>query len=104
MLTVNTLAAAEFLLTHAAKPDRGNGLLRFVYCAAGYLDMTKLLSGTFAVNLVSAAARRTKPRLVGRRRSTSSRLGMSGTPAWPAVEMERLAMDQQDADGQRSSS
>jgi len=29
---------------------------------------------------------------------------MSGTLAWPAVETERLAMKQQDADEQRSSS
>ena len=42
-LTVNTLAAADFLLTHAANPDRGNGSLRFVYGAAGYLDMTTKL-------------------------------------------------------------
>jgi len=48
-LTVNTLAAADFLLTHLAKPDRGNGLLCFVYGAAGYLAMTKLLPVILAV-------------------------------------------------------
>jgi len=53
-LTVNTLAADEFLLTHAAKPDRGNGSLRFVYGAAGYLAMmTKLLPVILAVPVVA---------------------------------------------------
>ena len=51
-LTVNTLAAADLPLEHVAKPDRGNVSLRFVYGAAGYLDMTKLLLGIFAVKLV----------------------------------------------------
>jgi len=32
-----------------AKPDRGNGLLRFVYGEAGYLAMTKLLPVILAV-------------------------------------------------------
>jgi len=32
-----------------AKPDRGNGLLCFVYGAAGYLAMTKLLPVILAV-------------------------------------------------------
>jgi len=53
-LTVNTLAAAEFLLTHAANPDRGNGSLSFVYGAAGYLDTTKPLPVIFALLPVAA--------------------------------------------------
>ena len=53
----NTPAAADFLLTHAAKPDRGNGSLRFVHGAAGYLAMAKLLPVIFALPV---AAWRTK--------------------------------------------
>ena len=55
----NTPAAADFLLTHAAKPDRGNGSLRFVHGAAGYLTMAKLLPFIFALPV---AAWRTKSR------------------------------------------
>jgi len=58
-LMVNTPAAADFLLTHAAKPDRGNGSLRFVHGAAGYLAMAKLLPFIFALPV---AASRTKSR------------------------------------------
>jgi len=62
-LMVNTPAAADFLLMHAAKPDRGNGSLRFVHGAAGYLAMAKLLPFIFALPV---AASRTKSRfLVG---------------------------------------
>jgi len=83
-LTVNTLAAADFLLTHAANPDRGYGSLRFVYGAAGYLDMTKLHPVIFAV---PAADWRTKGRLsvIGDGLYVYSWLNMSGTSAWPAV-------------------
>jgi len=56
-LTVNTPAAADFLLTHAATPDRGNGSLHFVHDAAGYLAMAKLLPVIFALPV---AAWRTK--------------------------------------------
>jgi len=64
-LTVNTLAAAGFLLTHASNLDRGNGSLRFVYGTAGHLDMTKLLPVIFAV----AACGAHQGSLLGRRRS-----------------------------------
>jgi len=78
------LAAADFLLTHAANPDRGYGSLRFVYGAAGYLDMTKLLPAIFAVPV---AAWRTKGRLsvIGNDLYVYSWLDMSGTSAWPAI-------------------
>ena len=90
-LTANTPAAADFLLTHAAKPDRGNGSLRFVHGAAGYLTMAKLLPFIFALPV---AAWRTKSRFsVGE----SSWLGMSGTSAWLAVYSGRLSMDAQRA-------
>ena len=66
-LTVNTLTAADFFFTHAANPDRGNGSLRFVYGAAGYLDMTKLLPVIFAVP-VAACGLLYQGSLVGNRR------------------------------------
>jgi len=58
-VTFNTPAAADFMLSHAAKPDRGNGSLRFVHGAAGYLAMAKLLPVIFALRV---AAWRTKSR------------------------------------------
>ena len=84
---VNTLAAADFLLTHAANPDRGNGSLRFVYGAAGYLDMTKPLPVIFAVLPVAAWRTIRVACRYNRRRSiyVYMSLDMSGTPAWPAV-------------------
>jgi len=77
-LTVNTLAAADFLLTHAANPDRGYGSLRLVYGAAGYLDTTKLLPVIFAVPV---AAWRTKGRLsvIGDGLYVYSWMDMNGT-------------------------
>jgi len=77
-LTVITLAAANFLLTHAANPDRGYGSLRLVYGAAGYLDMTKLLPVIFAVPV---AAWRTKGRLsvIGDGLYVYSWMDMNGT-------------------------
>ena len=62
---VNTLAAADFLLTHVAKSDRGNGLLCFVYGTAGYLAMTKLLPFILAVPV--AALPTPQGSLLGRR-------------------------------------
>jgi len=41
--------SADFLLTHAAKPGRGNGSLRFAYGAAGYPAMAELLLVIFAL-------------------------------------------------------
>ena len=73
-LTVNTLAAADFLLTHAANPDRGNGSLRFVYGAAGYLDMTTLLPVIFAMP-VAASGLLYQGSLVGNRRRS---IGLHG--------------------------
>ena len=79
-----TFAAADFLLTLAANPDPGNGSLRFIYGAAGYLDMAKLLPVIFAVPM---ATWRTKGRLsvIGDGLYVYSWLDMSGTSAWPAV-------------------
>jgi len=80
--STRSLTAADFLLTHAAKPDRGNGLLRFVYGAAGYLAMTKLLPVIFAVPVAACGA----PSLSSRQETVcSSRLGMSATLTRPTV-------------------
>ena len=103
ILTVNTLdAAADFLLTHVAKPDIGNGSLRFVSGAAGYLDMTKLLPGTFVEYLVPAV-KSNVPSFASRKATvyvfTAIFNGLSGTPTWPAIiaESERLTLAEQDA-------
>ena len=82
-LTLNTLVAADFLLTHVAKPGRGNGSLRFVYGAVGYLAMAKLLLVIFTLPARGRMAHQRS--LLGRKRSASSWLHTSGTPAWPAV-------------------
>jgi hypothetical protein len=80
--STRSLTAADFLLTHAAKPDRGNGLLRFVYGAAGYLAMTKLLPVIFAVPVAACGA----PSLSSRQETVCfSRLGLSATLTRPTV-------------------
>jgi len=66
-----------------AKPDRGNGLLCFVYGAAGYLAMTKLLLVILAVCPWPPGPHHKGRFSVGD--CVFMRLDMSGTLAWPVV-------------------
>ena len=66
-----------------AKPDRGNGLLCFVYGAAGYLAMTKLLPVILSVPVAAWPTPHKGRFSVGD--CVFMRLDMSGTLAWPTV-------------------
>eukprot|EP00962_Isochrysis_galbana_P061656 scaffold41762_cov157-Isochrysis_galbana.AAC.1 len=105
---VETLeGAAAFLLGHVARPDVANGSLRIKSGRVSFLDMAKLLPGTFVQYFVPGAAHSipnfsTRKGVVCLNSCTFN--GLTSTPSWPAIAPpseggldERFSMVEMDA-------
>jgi len=105
---VQTLeGAAAFLLGHVVRPDVATGSLRITGGRACFLDMTKLLPGSYIeyvchVPVCGVPSFKTRKAVVSINTCTFN--GLTGTPHWPMIppgkceeEDERFALSEMDA-------